>query len=59
MQPLNLLALRMFSMVSHLKQLEDAAINQFGQLLAGNWIKSTELARSMNLKCLLVTAWNA
>jgi hypothetical protein len=29
----------MFLMVSHLKQLEDAALNQFGRLLAGNWIK--------------------
>jgi len=46
-------------MVSHLKQLEDAALNQFGRLLAGNWIKSTEFARSMNLKCLLVIAWKA
>ncbi len=46
-------------MVSHLKRLEDAALNQFGRLLVEDWIKLTEFARSMNLKCLLVIVWNA
>jgi len=56
---LSLLALRIFLMGSHLKQLEDVALKQFGRLLAGNWIKSIEFARSMNLECLHVIAWNA
>ncbi len=46
-------------MVWHHKQLEDAALNLFGRLLGGNWIKSTEFGRSMNLKCLLEIDWNA
>ena len=46
-------------MVWHLKQLEDAALNRFGRLLVGNWIKSTEFGRSTNLMCLLEIDWNA
>jgi hypothetical protein len=45
-------------MVWHRGQLEDAVLNLFGRLLVGNWIKSTESERSVNLKCLLEIDWN-
>jgi len=40
------------------RQLEDAALNQFGRLPVGNWIKSTESERSLNLRFLLEIDWN-
>ena len=40
------------------KQLEDAALNQFGRLPLGNWIKSTEFVRSVSLRFLLEIDWN-